>query len=61
VDEMSGEGQSNRRGSSLKPWPWRTPKPRIIRGVRGHSPRKIFEIWTPEMPFPEFWASNSII
>ena len=28
---------------------------RIFRAVRGHPPRKIFEVWVSEMAFPAFW------
>jgi hypothetical protein len=24
--------------------------------IRGIFPQNIFEIWSPEMPFPAFWA-----
>ena len=53
-----GDWKGTRRGSRVIPWPWLIPIPSVIKAP---SPRKIFEIWTPEMLFPAFWASNSVI
>jgi hypothetical protein len=32
--------------------------PRMNRGSGGILPQRMFEIWSPEVPFPAFWASK---